>query len=281
MYNCKVFLITMATTVILSLNTLAATKKPEVTVGQVQSTEIEKNLTFPAITKSQKQSNILAETSGVIRKINKQLGQDIAKGEVISWIENPDPVYQYKPLAIRSPISGKLTKVQITEGALVEKGTPVFTVTDPKSLVIEVQVPAKDVASLKIGTKAFFTDTTKKAVKLIGLSPAPDAGTLTSMAIFEFINSKDKTIPGVQGFIDYTASSRKIILLPESSLVRRNGKVYLRKFNSGKMNLVEIKVGERYEDQVEIASGISVGDEFIERTSQHIKDGEEVIKITQ
>lgn len=278
---CKVFLITLFLLLLQNLNAVAATKKPEVTVGLVQSTEVEKNLTFPAITKSQKQSNILAETSGVIRKINKQLGQDISKGEVISWIENPDPVYQYKPLAIRSPISGKLTKVQITEGALVEKGTPVFTVTDPNSLVIEVQVPAKDVSSLKIGTKAYFTDSGKKAVKLIGLSPAPDTGTLTSMAIFEFINAKDKTIPGVQGFIDYTASSRKIILLPESSLVRRNGKVFLRKFSSGKMNLVEVKVGERYEDQVEIASGINVGDEFIERTSQHIKDGEEVVKITQ
>lgn len=281
MKSCKVFLMAMLVLIISAVNALSATKKPEVTVGQVQTTEVEKNITFPAITKSQKQSNILAETSGVIRKINKQLGQEIKKGEVISWIENPDPVYQYKPLAIRSPISGKLTKIQITEGALVEKGMPVFTVTDPNSIVIEVQVPAKDVTSLKIGSKAFFTDSSKKEVKLVGLSPAPDTGTLTSLAIFEFKNPKDKNIPGVQGFIDYTASSRKIILLPETSLVRRNGKVFIRKFTAGKMNLVEVKIGERYEDQVEIASGIEVGEEFIERTSQHIKDGEEVTKISQ
>lgn len=281
MKNCKVFFIAILALNIYLPLAVSATKKPEVTVAQAQTTEVEKNITFPAITKSQKQSNILAETSGVIRKINKQLGQDIKKGEVISWIENPDPVYQYKPLAIRSPIAGKLTKIQITEGALVEKGTPVFTVTDPNSIVIEVQVPAKDIPFLKVGSKAFFTDSTKKEVKLIGLSPSPDLGTLTSLAIFEFKNPKDKNIPGVQGFIDYTASSRKIILLPESSLVRRNGKVFVRKFTDGKMSLVEVKVGERYEDQVEIASGVQVGDEFIQRTSQHIKDGEEVTKIAQ
>lgn len=278
---CKDFLISMLLVLPFTQIALGATKKPEVTVSQVKVAEVEKNITFPAITKSQKQSTILAETNGVIRKLNKQLGQGIKKGEVLTWIENPDPVYQYKPLAIRSPIAGKLTKIQITEGALVEKGMPVFTVTDPNSIVIEVQVPAKDVSSLKIGTKAFFTDESKKPVKLVGLSPAPDVGTLTSLAIFEFINSKDKNIPGVQGFIEYTSSSKKLILMPESTLVRRNGKIFIRKFVEGKMSLVEVKLGERFEDQVEITSGLQAGDEYIERTSQHIKDGEEVQKISQ
>lgn len=281
MPHCKVFFINMFLLLAFSFNTLGATKKPEVTVSQVKMTEVEKNITFPAITKSQKQSTILAETNGVIRKLNKQLGQSIRKGDVLTWIENPDPVYQYKPLAIRSPISGKLTKIQITEGALVEKGMPVFTVTDPDSIVIEVQVPAKDISSLKIGTKAFFNDESKKSVKLVGLSPAPDVGTLTSLAIFEFINPKDKNIPGVQGFIEYTSSSKRLILMPESTLVRRNGKVFIRKYVDGKMTLAEVKLGERFEDQVEITSGIQAGDEYIERTSQHIRDGEEVQKTVQ
>jgi multidrug efflux pump subunit AcrA (membrane-fusion protein) len=256
----------------------AAIKKAEVIVEAAKQTEIEKKITFPAITKSQKQSTLLAENSGVIRRINKQLGQTVNKGEVIAWIENPDPVYQYKPLAIRSTIAGKLTKSQVLEGGSVEKGMPLFTVTDPNSIVIEVQVPAKDVPLLKIGTKAFFTDETKKEVKLIGLSPSPDVGTLTSQALFEFVHAKDKSIPGVQGFIDYTASSRSLILLPESTIIRRSGKTFIRKVVDGKMKLDEIKIGERFEDQIEITTGLNIGEEFIVRTSQHLKDGEEVQK---
>lgn len=258
----------------------AAIKKPEVMVASAQSKDVQRNITFPAITKSQKQSTILAEASGVIRKINKALGLFVKKGEVISWIENPDPVYQYKPLAIRSPISGHLTKIQITEGALVEKGLPLFTITDSNSIIIEVQVPAKDVPLLKIGTKAFFIEESKKAVKLVGLSPSPDIGTLTSLAIFEYVNPKEKNIPGVQGFIEYTTSTKKMILLSEASLIRRNGKIFIRKIADGKLKLDEVKIGDRIEDQVEILTGLQEGEEYIQRTSQHVKEGEEVQKVT-
>ena len=110
------------------------------------------------------------------------------------------------------------------------------------------------------------------------MSPSPDVGTLTSQALFEFVHTKDKSIPGVQGFIDYTASSRSLILLPESTIIRRTGKIFIRKVVDGKMKLDEIKIGERYEDQIEITAGLNIGEEFIVRTSQHLKDGEEVQK---
>lgn len=69
-----------------------------------------------------------------------------------------------------------------------------------------------------------------------------------------------------------------MILLPESNLLRKNGKVFIRKIYEGKMKLVELKVGDRYEDQLEVVNGIASGEEYISRTSQHVKDGEEVIR---
>ncbi|MCK6598174.1 MAG: HlyD family efflux transporter periplasmic adaptor subunit [Bdellovibrionaceae bacterium] len=256
----------------------AMTKKPEVVVELAQLKEVEKMITFPAMTKSQKQSVILAENSGILKKTIKQLGQEIKRNEVIAWIENPDPIYQYKPFAVRSPIAGRLTKVQVLEGSSIEKGMTLFTVTDPKSVVIEVQVPAKDVSSLKIGSKAFFITDGKREVKLVGLSPSPDLGTLTSQALFEFTDKKEKPTSGIQGYIEYMASAKKMILLPESNLLRKNGKVFIRKIYEGKMKLVELKVGDRYEDQLEVVNGIASGEEYISRTSQHVKDGEEVIR---
>lgn len=275
--------------VLISSFSFSAIKKPDVIVEIAKNTELEKKITFPGVTKSQKQSTLLAETSGVIRKIKKQLGQPVLKGEILASIENPDPVYQFKPLAIRSPISGKLTKSLILEGGNVEKGMPLFTITDPHSIIIEVQIPARDVNLLKIGSTAFFTsafiyseamkdDHEKKEVKLVGLSPSPDLGTLTAVGLFEFTKEKDKGLPGIQGFVHYTASSKRMILLPESILVRKSDKIFIRKFLDGKMKLEEIKVGDRFENQVEITAGLKEGDEYISRTSQHIKDGDEVQK---
>lgn len=69
----------------------------------------------------------------------------------------------------------------------------------------------------------------KKEVKLVGLSPSPDLGTLTAVGLFEFTKEKDKGLPGIQGFVHFTASSKRMIFFPESILVRKSDKILSRK----------------------------------------------------
>ncbi len=264
--------------VLISLNVMATVKKPEVFTEPIKLKDVQKKLVFPGIVRSQKQSLILAENSGVVTRLKKQLGYSVSKNEVIGYIENPDPVYQYKPLPIRSPIAGRITDMRFFEGSQVEKGTHIITITDPKSLVVEVQVPAKDIASLKIGGPAEFHASSKYPVKLLGLSPTPDASSLTSMALFSFADSKQVVTAGLQGSVEYVSSVKKMILVSESNLIRKGQKVFLRKYQDGKVVFVEVTTGERVEDQIEILSGLKEGDEFISKTTKHIKDGDEVTK---
>lgn len=264
--------------VLISLNVMATVKKPEVFTEPIKLKDVQKKLVFPGTVRSQKQSLILAENSGVVTRLKKQLGYSVSKNEVIGYIENPDPVYQYKPLPIRSPIAGRITDMRFFEGSQVEKGTHIITITDPKSLVVEVQVPAKDIASLKIGGPAEFHASSKYPVKLLGLSPTPDASSLTSMALFSFADSKQVVTAGLQGSVEYVSSVKKMILVSESNLIRKGQKVFLRKYQDGKVAFVEVTTGERVEDQIEILSGLKEGDEFISKTAKHIKDGDEVTK---
>ncbi len=264
--------------VLISLNVMATVKKPEVFTEPIKLKDVQKKLVFPGTVRSQKQSLILAENSGVVTRLKKQLGYSVSKNEVIGYIENPDPVYQYKPLPIRSPIAGRITDMRFFEGSQVEKGTHIITITDPKSLVVEVQVPAKDIASLKIGGPAEFHASSKYPVKLLGLSPTPDASSLTSMALFSFADSKQVVTAGLQGSVEYVSSVKKMILVSESNLIRKGQKVFLRKYQDGKVVFVEVTTGERVEDQIEILSGLKEGDEFISKTAKHIKDGDEVTK---
>lgn len=260
------------------MNLMASVKKPEVFTEPIKAKDVQKKLVFPGTVRSQKQSLILAENSGVVTRLKKQLGYSVGKNEVIGYIENPDPVYQYKPLPIRSPIAGRITDMRFFEGSQVEKGTHIVTVTDPKSLVVEVQVPAKDIASLKIGGPAEFYAGSKYTVKLLGLSPTPDASSLTSMALFSFVDPKQNVTAGLQGSVEYVSSVKKMILVTESNLIRKGQKVFLRKYQDGKVVFIEVTTGERIEDQIEILSGLKEGDEFISKTAKHIKDGDEVTK---
>lgn len=261
-----------------SLVAVASVKKPEVFTEKLKVKDIQKKLVFPGSVRSQKQSLILAENSGVVTRLKKQLGYSVTKNEIIGYIENPDPVYQFKPLPIRSPIAGRITDMRFFEGSQVEKGMHIITVTDPRSLVVEVQVPAKDVASLKIGGPAEFVAGGKFSVKLLGLSPTPDSSSLTSMALFSFTDPKHVAASGVQGSIEYVSSIKKMILVSESNLIRKGQKIFLRKYQDGKAVFVEVTTGERVEDQIEILSGLKEGDEFISKTAKHIKDGDEVTK---
>jgi multidrug efflux pump subunit AcrA (membrane-fusion protein) len=262
-----------------ALNLMASVKKPEVFTEQLKSKDIQKKLVFPAVVRSQKQSLILAENSGVVTRLKKQLGYSVAKNEVIGFIENPDPIYQFKPLPIRSPIAGRITDMRFFEGSQVEKGTHIITVTDPKSLVVEVQVPAKDISQMKIGGTAEFMANDKIKVKLIGLSPTPDATSLTSMAIFSFVDPKVAVTSGLQGSVEYVSSVKKMVLVNESNIIRKGPKTFLRKYQDGKVLFVEVGTGDRVEDQIEIVSGLKEGDEFISKTAKHIKDGDEVTKV--
>lgn len=253
--------------------------KIEVFTEQLKAKDIQKKLIFPGTVRSQKQSLILAENSGVVTRLKKQLGYSVKKNEVIGYIENPDPVYQYKPMPIRSPIAGRITDMRFFEGSQIEKGTHIVTVTDPKSLVVEVQVPAKDISSLRIGGPGEFISSVKTPLKLIGLSPTPDTSSLTSLALFSFSDTKLAISSGLQGNVEYVSSVKKMILVPELSLIRKGTKVYLRKYANGKVSFVEVTTGDRVEDQIEIISGLNEGDEIISKTAKHIKDGDEVTKV--
>lgn len=254
-------------------------KKTEVFTEILKVQDIQKKLVFPGTVRSQKQSLILAENSGVVTRLKKQLGYSVSKNEVIGYIENPDPVYQYKPMPIRSPISGRITDMRFFEGSQVERGTHLITVTDPKSLVVEVQVPAKDISSLRIGGSGEFTSAVNAKLKLIGLSPTPDSSSLTSMALFAFADPKLVISSGLQGSVEYVSSVKKMILVPETNLIRKGPKTFLRKYSEGKVAYVEVSTGDRVEDKIEIMSGLKEGDEFISKTSKHIKDGDEVTKV--
>ncbi len=269
--------------ILFSLQAMAAldlkVKKIEVFTEKIIKRDIQRKLVFPGTVRSQKQSLILAENAGIVTKLKKQLGYSVAKNEIIGFIENPDPIYQFKALPIRSPIAGRITDMRFFEGSQVEKGTHIFTVTDPKSLVVEVQVPAKDIASLKIGSPGEFIGTTKTPLKLIGLSPTPDSSSLTSLALFSFVDPKLAISSGLQGTVEYVSSIKKMILVPESNLIRKGSKTFLRKFADGKVAFVEVTTGERVEDQIEILTGLKEGEEFISKTAKHIKDGDEVMKV--
>src|SRR5262249_47030293 len=70
----------------------------------VQSTELFEVLSYPARVVPKVNSTVLAEVDGVVTRIHAPLGQSVGRRQKLITISHTDPVYQYAPVTILSPI---------------------------------------------------------------------------------------------------------------------------------------------------------------------------------
>jgi membrane fusion protein, heavy metal efflux system len=78
----------------------------------------------------------------------------VARAEARAMGGGPDADYRYR---VRAPISGFVTARSFVPGGRVAAGEPLFTVIDPGTLWLRVQVPAAEASRLASGARAAFT----------------------------------------------------------------------------------------------------------------------------
>ncbi len=91
---------------------------------------------------------------------------------------------------IRAPISGIITKRNIQKGQMTVAGTPAFTLVDPESFILVVNVPEKERPRLAVGQTASCTidalgDQTF-AVTVRRINPGVDAASGTVKVVLDF-----------------------------------------------------------------------------------------------
>ncbi|MEZ4752173.1 MAG: biotin/lipoyl-binding protein [Bdellovibrionota bacterium] len=96
--------------------------KPVVFVTQAEKKEISDLLSYPARITSKINATILSESDGVVSKIQKPLGSLVKRGEELLRVEHTDPIYQYAPVQVTSPVNGVVSAVEVTQGSQVKQG---------------------------------------------------------------------------------------------------------------------------------------------------------------
>jgi RND family efflux transporter MFP subunit len=106
----------------------------------------------------------------------------VARAEARAMGGGPDADYRYR---VRAPISGQIVERAFLTGGRVEAGAPLFTLVDPSTVRLRVQVPATDASGLIQGARAFFT--------LEGSSRTFETGPLLSAS--SVVDSVSRTVP--------------------------------------------------------------------------------------
>jgi len=197
----------------------------------------------------------LFETGGIARQeldnIKTQMEVDKANFKSVS-----------KLVKVLSPMSGRVTKINVRETENVKKESLLFTIADVSRLKGKINVTEDEIGMLKKGltAKAVWMEN-EIAGKVVEVDFAMNMKTQAFNATIEFDNSKNLVKAGVSADITVNVNGEKESIITERKNVtkkRNDYFIFLAKGNRAVKQLV--KIGRTYGMYVEIIEGIKEGD---------------------
>jgi membrane fusion protein, multidrug efflux system len=180
---------------------------------------------------------------------------------------------------IRAPFAGKVGLKNISLGAYVTPATVISTIVQFNPIKLDFSVPEKYISEIRLGKIIKFqTDGSNQeyTAKVIAIDPKVDEAlrTLRVRAIAQ--NSGNALIPGMFIKVLLNLSSTPSIMIPTETVipVSDGKKVFVMK--NGKAEEISIVTGLRDAKNLQVLSGLSVGDSLITSGLMTLKAGSPV-----
>ena len=181
---------------------------------------------------------------------------------------------------VRAPFSGKLGLKNISEGAFVTSATIVTTISQVSQLKIQFNVPEKYGSQLKNGQSINFTvdgSTKTYTANIMAAEVKMDENT-RSLAIRAVVKNPDASlIPGVFAKVKIVLGKNENAIMIPTIVVQPLGRkklVYL--YKGGKSIPADITTGIRDSSNVQVLTGLSVGDTVITTGLLFLRPGADV-----
>jgi multidrug efflux pump subunit AcrA (membrane-fusion protein) len=187
-------------------------------------------------------------------------------------------------LKITSPINGVITARQAEPGMLATPGMPLLAIDDDQSYQLHSIVEESHAGSIRIGEQVpvqFDNLAATVDSRVSGIVPASDPATRTYVVKLDLAlapASRSVVHSGFFGRALFPAGDRQALLVPASALVHRGQLtgVYVVENNAALLRLV--KIGKRYEQGIEILSGINEGVRILTAPPSEMSDGVMIVE---
>src|SRR5690606_13453641 len=136
-----------------------------VSVVNVQQNDIAEYLTFNGVTQYQKKENIRSNVTGYISYMPFKVGDHIGLGQTFASLRTKEQDALKEavkidsslakfigPIRIASNAKGIITVLNVTNNDYVAEGDILATIVQPKSLVVQVNVPYEYEGAVKVGS---------------------------------------------------------------------------------------------------------------------------------
>lgn len=186
---------------------------------------------------------------------------------------------------VTAPISGVIASRSIKTGNFVQINTPIFRIVDTSRLEATLNVPEREIATLKAGQPVTLVADALPGRSFTGtvdrISPVVDSGSGTFRVITAF-EGGDLLQPGMFGRIriDYDERANALVV-PRSALLEDQSDVAVFVVRQAKAQRVPVKLGYSEGDWIEVRDGLKAGDAVVTAGKVALRDGSDVQVIGQ
>ena len=172
-------------------------------------------------------------------------------------------------LAVRSPISGRITEVDTQLGAYVAAGAELFNVSNPRSIQAEAAVPAADAQRVQPGDRALLELPNGGLVeaRVRSVTPALDPQSRAATVVLQMIGAPGGLAQGqaVRARITPRGGAANRIVLPEEAVQQVEGRDVVFVQVRGGFQATPVSTGSRSGGRVEILEGLRPGQMVVTR----------------
>ena len=187
---------------------------------------------------------------------------------------------------IEAPFSGVIGKRGISESSLGSENTIILTLDDTEKILCDLKIPEVYAAILKkdLKLKATFSAYKNKTYegKIDSVASRVDAQTRSILARAKIINENLEIIPGSLLEIEIFYNDRSSLSIPDTSIMYEGSKKFIYKIiENNIIKKTEIETGVRNQGNLEVLSGLNVGDKIVAEGLTKVRPGMKIKPINQ
>ena len=197
--------------------------------------------------------------------------------------KNAKNIYEKKSLY--SPISGyaAFTDLEISKGNYIDSGRRIARIVDSSEFIVELSVGERQINKIDTGLEAYVEikpDGRKEVIKAevasVGRGSSPDTGGY--QVLVKWKNTGElKILSGMSASVTIkTESSSEDILIPVSSVFKRNNKTSVFLYKDGKSVLTPVEIHSQTGNKASVSSGLKEGEIIIISSLTSLEDGSDV-----
>lgn len=219
-----------------------------------------------------REQDIRARYPGVVRSVEKRIGDKVNRGDVLLTVESNESLQVYP---IRSPIGGQVFERSTNPGEAVDGSAVLMRVADFSTVWAEFAVFAQDLGRIRPGMRVLLQsaqgDMSAEA-KINYVAPAGTAGSQSVMARATVEDRDGRWVPGqfITGQV-VIADVRVPVAVEPAALQELDGKSVVFVQSGQAFEARPVKTGKRSAQAVQIVSGLAAGERYAAVNSYLIK----------